>query len=73
VIMTGVFAAFAITDMLTTRQIGIGLAVAVLLDATLVRLVLLPAAMRLCGDATWWLPGPIGRVLPERREPAPAE
>jgi RND superfamily putative drug exporter len=53
-IMTGVFVAFALADISSMRQLGIGLAVAVLLDATVVRLVLLPAAIRLCGDAAWW-------------------
>jgi RND superfamily putative drug exporter len=64
-IMTGVFVAFALTDLVSMRQFGIGLTVAVLLDATLVRLVLLPAAMRLCGDACWWLPAWLDRLLPE--------
>jgi RND superfamily putative drug exporter len=66
-IMTGVFIAFALADIASMRQLGIGLTVAVLLDATLVRLVLLPAAIRLCGEASWWLPGWLRRVLPEPR------
>ena len=63
-IMLGVFFAFALSDVLPTRQFGVGLFVAVLLDATIVRLVLLPAAMRLCGTATWWIPGWLDRLLP---------
>lgn len=63
-IMTGVFVAFAMADIATTKQLGVGLTVAVLLDATLVRLVLLPAAIRLVGDRTWWLPGWLDRLLP---------
>lgn len=52
-IMIAVFLAFATSDIATTRQFGVGLAIAVFLDATLVRLLLLPATMRLCGDACW--------------------
>jgi RND superfamily putative drug exporter len=45
-------------------QLGIGLTVAVVLDATVVRIVLLPALMLLLGDRVWWLPRPLQRVLP---------
>jgi putative drug exporter of the RND superfamily len=73
-IMTGVFVAFAATDLVSLRQFGIGLTVAVLLDATLIRLVLLPAAIRLIGDRAWWLPRWLDRLLPqldaEGRDPA---
>jgi putative drug exporter of the RND superfamily len=62
--MLGVFAAFSITDVASIRQFGVGLAVAVLIDATVVRLVLLPAAMRACGRWCWWLPSGIERRLP---------
>ena len=44
---------------------GIGLTVAVILDATVVRIVLLPALMLLIGDRVWWLPRPLARVLPK--------
>src|SRR5204863_6022595 len=54
--MTTVFAASATADITPTREFGVGLGFAVLFDATLVRLVLLPAAMRMCGEANWWLP-----------------
>jgi putative drug exporter of the RND superfamily len=63
-IMAAVFIAFAFTDVASTQQFGIGLAVAVILDATVVRLFLLPVAMRLGGRATWWLPGWLDRRLP---------
>ncbi|HVL94740.1 MAG TPA: MMPL family transporter [Solirubrobacteraceae bacterium] len=63
-IMLGVFAAFALADVTSIRQFGLGLAVAVLIDATVVRLVLLPAAMRACGRWCWWLPAPLARRLP---------
>ncbi|MFL5911690.1 MAG: MMPL family transporter [Gaiellaceae bacterium] len=69
VAMTGVFIAFAVTPLVFTRQLGVGLTVAVLLDATLVRLVLLPAAMRLCGKACWWLPRWLERALDTRPHP----
>jgi len=64
-IMTAVFVAFAGADIATVSQLGTGLAVAVLLDATVVRIVLLPALMLLLGDRVWWLPKPLERILPE--------
>ena len=62
-IMTGVFAAFAMSDVANMRQLGVGLTVAVLLDATVVRLILLPAIIRMAGAACWWLPRPLSRLL----------
>jgi uncharacterized membrane protein YdfJ with MMPL/SSD domain len=62
-IMVAVFAVFATLSMQDMKQMGVGLAVAVLLDATLVRVVLLPSAMALLGEANWWLPRPL-RGLP---------
>jgi hypothetical protein len=47
------------------RQLGVGLTTAVILDATVVRLVLLPALIKLCGAANWWLPGWLDRLLPK--------
>ena len=55
-IMMAVFIAFAAAPIATVSQLGIGLTVAVLLDATVVRIVLLPALMLLLGDRVWWLP-----------------
>jgi uncharacterized membrane protein YdfJ with MMPL/SSD domain len=55
-VMVSVFAIFATLSLLIFKQLGIGLAVAVLLDATLVRGVLLPATMKLLGDWNWYLP-----------------
>ena len=46
------------------QQIGLGAAVAIAVDATIVRLVLVPAAMELLGRWNWWLPGPLERLLP---------
>ena len=64
-IMGGVFAAFVLTDLQTVRQPGAGLVAAVIIDATLVRLVLLPASMRLAGRWCFWLPTWLDRILPK--------
>jgi RND superfamily putative drug exporter len=64
-IMMVVFIAFAGAPIATVSQLGIGLTVAVLLDATVVRIVLLPALMLLIGDRVWWLPKPLERVIPK--------
>jgi RND superfamily putative drug exporter len=63
-IMVAVFLGFALDPGLVVKQMGVGLAVAVALDATVVRLVLVPATMALLGRANWWLPRPLDRVLP---------
>jgi putative drug exporter of the RND superfamily len=57
-IMISVFVSFALTDDPTAKMFGLGLAVAVLIDATVVRLALVPALMTLLGDANWWVPRP---------------
>ena len=49
-----------------TMSTGFGIALAVLLDATIVRALLMPATMRLLGDWNWWLPSPLQRLLPLR-------
>jgi RND superfamily putative drug exporter len=64
VIMLAVFIVFAGAPIATVSQLGVGLTVAVVLDATVVRIVLLPALMLLLGDRVWWLPRPLERVLP---------
>jgi uncharacterized membrane protein YdfJ with MMPL/SSD domain len=56
VVMVGVFAVFALMPILDMKEMGIGLAVAVLIDATIIRAVLLPASMKLLGDWNWYLP-----------------
>ena len=56
-IMVAVFSGFASGDMVVNQQAGFGLAVAVLLDATLVRSILVPASMQLLGARNWYLPG----------------
>jgi RND superfamily putative drug exporter len=63
-IMVVVFLSFVLGPNVAVKQIGLGLAVAVLIDATLVRMVLVPAVMELLGKANWWLPAPIARRLP---------
>jgi RND superfamily putative drug exporter len=63
-IMISVFGAFVLDVDVTTKMFGIGLSVAVLLDVTLVRMVLVPAAMSLLGHRAWWLPAWLERRLP---------
>jgi RND superfamily putative drug exporter len=61
-LMMVVFAAFGMARMGDIEQIGIGLFVAVLVDATLVRCLLVPSVMMLMGRANWWAPGPLRRL-----------
>ena len=76
-IMTAVFASFVLTGVPSIKELGLGCAVAIALDATLVRLVLVPATMKLLGDWNWWMPSWLDRVLPnlnfeDRAKPAEA-
>jgi RND superfamily putative drug exporter len=64
-IMVAVFLVFVTTGLPSIQQIGLGAAVAIAVDATVVRLVLVPAAMELLGRWNWWLPRPLARLLPE--------
>jgi uncharacterized membrane protein YdfJ with MMPL/SSD domain len=64
-IMTSVFAVFALTGVPSIKELGLGSAVAIALDATLVRLILVPAAMKLLGDWNWWMPSWLDRLLPD--------
>jgi RND superfamily putative drug exporter len=74
-----VFVAFVAYPEPVTKMVGLGLAVAVLIDATIVRMLLVPSLMVLMGDANWWLPRRLDRILPrvhvdgpdDRRGPAP--
>jgi RND superfamily putative drug exporter len=61
-VMVGVFAIFATLGLLSLKQMGFGLAVAVLIDATVIRALLLPAAMTLLGERNWWLPRVLNRL-----------
>jgi RND superfamily putative drug exporter len=63
-IMVTVFGAFAFASLVPIKTMGLGLAVAVFLDATIVRVVLVPATMRLMGHWNWWLPTWLDRLLP---------
>ncbi len=70
-VMIAVFSIFATLGMLDFKQMGVGLAVAVLIDATIVRAVLLPATMKLLGDANWYLPSWLGWLPRVDREVEP--
>ncbi|GGN70685.1 membrane protein [Actinoplanes lobatus] len=72
VVMVAVFALFATLPLTATKELGIGLAAAVLLDATIIRAVLLPSVMALLGRANWWLPKWLG-WLPEVAHEPPAQ
>jgi len=63
-VMVCVFGSFVVNDPLRILDVfGLGLAVAVLVDATVVRMVLVPAVMQLLGSANWWLPRWLGRAI----------
>jgi putative drug exporter of the RND superfamily len=62
-IMVAVFSAFALGDVLVIKALGIGLAIAVALDATIVRALVVPSVMCLLGDLNWWAPAPVQRLL----------
>jgi RND superfamily putative drug exporter len=72
VVMVAVFGIFASLGALEFKQLGVGLAVAILLDATLIRAVLLPAVMKLLGDANWYLPKRLSWLPRLEHEPAHA-
>lgn len=63
-ILVCVFAVFIATGVPSVKELGLGAAVAIGLDATLIRLILVPATMELLGDWNWWLPRPLERLLP---------
>ena len=65
IIMIAVFGSFAFSHLAMVRPIGLGLAVGVLADAFLVRLLFVPATMRLLGKAAWWMPKWLDRILPD--------
>jgi uncharacterized membrane protein YdfJ with MMPL/SSD domain len=72
--MVGVFAVFITLTFLDFKEMGFGLAVAVLIDATIVRGILLPASMKLLGDWNWYLPSWLEwlpKLQPEEAAPAP--
>jgi RND superfamily putative drug exporter len=69
IVMVAVFAIFATLSSLEFKQMGVGLAVAILIDATIVRAVLLPVTMKLLGEANWYLPRGLGWLPAVGREP----
>jgi RND superfamily putative drug exporter len=70
-IMVAIFASFILVVIPEMKQMGFGLAAAVLIDATLVRAMLVPAFMRLAGRWNWWMPGRLDRLLPRFEHSAP--
>ena len=72
-IMVCVFASFALGDDRQLKLFGLGLAVAVFLDATIVRMILVPSTMELLGERNWWLPAWLKRILPEVHIEGPRE
>ncbi len=65
IIMASVFIAFTLSPAVVVKMLAVGLAVSVLIDATIVRLVLVPATMTLFGGANWWIPAWLDRILPQ--------
>jgi uncharacterized membrane protein YdfJ with MMPL/SSD domain len=72
VVMVGTFSVFALLPVIDMKEMGIGLAAAILIDATLIRAVLLPATMKLLGDRNWYLPNWLGWLPRLEHERAPA-
>ena len=76
-IMIAVFLGFVLNPQPTVKMMGVGMAAAVFIDATIVRLLLVPAVMRYMGSAAWWLPKWLDRILPhldiEGHEPTGAD
>src|SRR3954454_20058695 len=64
IVVTG---AFALSSITTMRFVGVGMIIALFLDATVVRMLLVPAILKLLGDAAWWAPGPLRRLHPRAR------
>ncbi|HUC00260.1 MAG TPA: MMPL family transporter [Solirubrobacterales bacterium] len=73
IVMVAVFSVFATLTILDMKEMGVGLAVAILIDATIVRAILLPAAMKLLGDRNWYLPRSLGWLPRVHHEPPTPE
>ena len=71
-IMCTFFLSFVLGDNVIIKLFGIGFASAIFIDATLIRLVIVPSTMELLGDANWWLPGWLDRILPHLDVEGPA-
>jgi RND superfamily putative drug exporter len=72
-IMVAVFSAFVLSTDIILKALGVGLATAILVDATIIRMLLVPATMQILGAANWWLPGWLDRLLPEFHVEGPAQ
>ena len=70
IVMVAVFATFATLSQISLQQLGVGLAVAIFLDATIVRGLLLPAVMSLLGERNWYLPRWLDRIIPRQKAEA---
>jgi RND superfamily putative drug exporter len=71
--MIAVFLSFVLGDLRVLKLMGLGLATAIFIDATIVRMVLVPATMELLGNANWWLPKWLDRIVPRISVEAPPE
>ena len=71
-VMIAVFMSFVLGDQRVLKLLGLGLATAILVDASVVRMVLVPATMELLGKANWWLPKWLERIVPRVSVEAPA-
>jgi RND superfamily putative drug exporter len=71
-IMVAVFLSFVSSPIPSMKMVGLGLASAILIDATVVRMVIVPATMALLGRANWWLPAWLDRILPHLAVESPA-
>jgi hypothetical protein len=67
-ILVGTFGSFASANVVTIKEIGLGLAIGVFLDSTIVRIIMVPATMRLMGATNWWMPAWLKRIVPELSE-----
>ena len=70
--MTSVFLAFLLSDDVVVKMLALGLGVSVLIDASIVRLVIVPATLFLLDRANWWIPGWLDRLLPHLGEESQA-
>jgi RND superfamily putative drug exporter len=71
-ILIGTFASFSLGRVVSLKETGLGLAIGVLIDSTIVRIIMVPATMRLAGKANWYMPAWLKKIVPELREgPAP--
>jgi RND superfamily putative drug exporter len=61
-VMISVFVAFSTAEVMNIKVIGVGMTIAVFLDASVIRVLLVPATMRLLGEWNWWAPGILGRL-----------